>query len=377
MAVIVSAMGDTTDNLIDLAAQITDNPSPREMDMLLSTGEQMSVALLAMAVQSLGSKAISFTGSQLEIVTDDIHTKAKIRDIKQAGRVHGAFKDGNIVIIAGFQGVSSGDDITTLGRGGSDLTAVAIAKVLGADLCEIYTDVEGIFTADPRIVSDARKLAVISYDEMLEMASLGAQVMQARSIEFAKKYDVNIVVRSSMSNAEGTLITKEVKDMEDLLITGVTNDTKEAKISVNGVPDKPGMAAKIFNALGNNNIGVDMIIQSASQGSGDNSISFTVQKTDLRKALEITESIAKEIGVKGVSSVEGIAKVSVVGIGMKSHSGVAGRMFSALAGEKINIEMISTSEIKISCVIKLEDVQKAVRVLHKEFGLGQAGGRKK
>lgn len=369
MVVVVSAPGDTTDDLINLAQQITPNPDAREMDMLLSTGEQMSIALLAMAIKDKGYKAISLTGAQVGIVTDKTHSKAKIKHIN-TDKIKKELKKGNIVIVAGFQGVTEDEDITTLGRGGSDLTAVALASVLKADICEIFTDVLGVYTTDPRTVSEAKKLDVISYDEMLEMAGLGAQVMQPRSIEVAKKYNVDIQVRSTFSKENGTLITKEVRKMEDVVVRGVAGDKNQAKISIIDVPDRPGIAAMMFGKLADNHINVDMIIQS-SASNGRNDISFTVSRTDLNKTLEVMEQVQQELGAQQVIHDKGIAKVSIVGVGMRSHVGVAAKMFKTLADAGINIEMISTSEIKISCVVKEENMEKAIKVVHQAFGLGK------
>ncbi|HLD41206.1 MAG TPA: aspartate kinase [Candidatus Omnitrophota bacterium] len=367
LVVVVSALGDTTDELIELAAKITDNPPEREMDMLLSTGEQISVALLAMAIQQLGYEAISLTGPQVGIITDTAHTKARIVKIEQE-KIRRELKKGNIVIVAGFQGMTPENDITTLGRGGSDLTAVALAKTLSADECEIYTDVEGVFTADPRIEPKARKIEAITYDEMLEMASLGAQVMQSRSIEVAKKFDVPIQVRSSFSDKPGTMIIKEVKNMEDAAVTGITLNKNEAKITICNVPDKPGIAAKIFKQLAEGGINVDMIVQNVSH-TRSTDISFTVPKTDCAKAIKMTHKAAGELGKLEVLEDSDISRVSIVGVGMKTHSGVAAKMFETLAKEKINIEMISTSEISISCIIKKRFGETAVCALHEKFGL--------
>jgi len=367
IVVVVSALGDTTDELIELAHQITKTPAEREMDMLLSTGEQVSVALLAMAIHKLGYSAISFTGAQVGILTDKFHTKAKIVTIN-AKRIVDELKRKRIVIVAGFQGVTMKQDITTLGRGGSDLTAVALAKTLGARECEIYTDVEGVYTADPRIVPNARKLSKISYDEMLEMASLGAKVMQARSVEFGKKFDVPIHVRSSFSNKEGTMITKETRAMEDIAVSGVTLQKDEAKVTICDVPDKPGIAAHIFKMIADKNINVDMIIQNVSR-EGHTDISFTVLLEDLPKVRRVVKRLVRDVGGESVTEDKDIAKVSVVGIGMRSHSGVASKMFAALAAKKINIEMISTSEIKISCVIGKRHGEEAARTLHDAFEL--------
>jgi len=367
VVVVISALGDTTDRLVSLAHKISENPREREMDMLLATGEQISVALLSMAMHSLGYEAISFTGAQVGIVTDSSHTKAKILDVK-VGRILEELERGNIVIVAGFQGISIDDQITTLGRGGSDTTAVALAAALGADVCEIYTDVDGVFTADPRLMPEARKLERVSYDEMLEMAATGARVLQLRSVEFARNYGVVMHVRSSFSEEEGTWISESDERMEKAIISGVTHDTEEAKVTVFEVPDRPGVAAGLFQALAAENINVDMIIQNVSEDQKTD-ISYTVSQQDLRKAAEISERVAKELQAGGVAVDEGIAKVSLVGAGMRTHPGVAADMFSALAENDINIEMISTSTIKISCVIQAEDLKKAVRAIHKKFGL--------
>ena len=377
MVVVLSAPGDTTDELMNLAQQVSLHPSARELDMLISTGEQMSVALLAMAIHSLGYQAVSFTGSQVGIITDSTHTRAQIKKIN-ANKIIEALRQNKVVIVAGFQGVDLSQEITTLGRGGSDLTAVALAKALKAKTCEIYTDVEGIYTADPRIVSDAKKIKWISYPEMLELASLGTQVIQARSIVVAQKFNIPIHIRSSFRKTKGTLISKEVGKMEDVLIRGVTYDKNEAKVTILNVPDKPGMAAKIFKAVARANINVDMIVQnirqirqSSSRKTGGTDISFTVLKTDLHNTLQVIRKLCQKIGADGVIYDSGIAKISVVGLGMKRHSGVAASMFDILARQGINIEMISTSEIKISCIIKEKDTNKAVRAIHKRFKLGK------
>ena len=369
LVVVVSALGDTTNELLTMAHKITKEPPERELDMLMSTGEQVSSALLAMAINALGRNAISFTGAQVGILTDYVHTKARIKDIR-ASRIKKELNKNRVVIVAGFQGINPAQDITTLGRGGSDMTAVALAAVLGASVCEIYTDVDGVYTADPRKVKNARKIDRISYEEMLEMASLGAQVMQARSIEAASKFNIPIHVRSSFSNKEGTIIAKEVKSMEDVVVRGVTLNKDEAKITVCDVPDKPGLAAKIFEALAVTNINIDMIIQNISR-TGATDVSFTVMKSDLQKTLKVANKLCGKIGAAGVTHDEDIAKVSVVGIGMRSHSGVAAKMFKALAKKNINIEMISTSEIKISCVVEEKDGQKATKALHTVFKLGK------
>ncbi|MFH1406523.1 MAG: aspartate kinase [Candidatus Omnitrophota bacterium] len=367
VVVVVSALGDTTDELIQLAHKITRVPDERELDMLISTGEQISVALLAMAIHRLGCDAISFTGAQVGIFTDKFHTKAKIIEIN-AKRIVEELRKKKVVIVAGFQGITMEQDITTLGRGGSDLTAVALAKTLGARECEIYTDVEGVYTADPRIVPNAKKLLRISYDEMLEMASLGAKVMQARSVEFGKKFDVPIHVRSSFSEKEGTMITKETRAMEDIVVSGVTLQKDEAKITICDVPDKPGIAAQIFKMIADKNINVDMIIQNVSR-EGYTDISFTVLLDDLSKARRVVKKAAKKVGAEDVVEDKDIAKVSVVGIGTRSHSGIASKMFAALAAKKINIGMISTSEIKISCVVRKRHGEEAMRALHDVFEL--------
>ncbi|MBC7229830.1 MAG: aspartate kinase [Actinobacteria bacterium] len=367
VVVVISALGDTTDRLVKLAYEITPSPREREMDMLLATGEQISVALLSMAIHELGYEAISFTGAQVGIVTDGAHTKAKILDVK-VGRILDELEKGNIVIVAGFQGVTLDDQITTLGRGGSDTTAVALAAALGAEVCEIYTDVDGVYTADPRLVPEARKLSHLSYEEMLEMAATGAKVLQLRSVEFARNYGVVIHVRSSFSREEGTWISEGDERMEKAIISGVTHETEEAKVTVFNVPDRPGVAARLFQALAAENINVDMIIQNVSADQRTD-ISFTVGLQDLAKAAEISERVAVELGAAGTAVDEGIAKVSLVGAGMRTHPGVAADMFSALAENGINIEMISTSTIKISCVIRAEDALKAVRAIHAKFGL--------
>jgi aspartate kinase len=366
VCVVVSAPGDMTDKLVDMAYEITDSPPPREMDMLLSTGERISIALLSMAVQELGEQATSFTGSQAGIITDTSHTKARIVEIK-ADRVLDALKRGCIAIVAGFQGVSTEKDVTTLGRGGSDTTAVALAARLGAEFCEIYTDVEGVFTTDPRIVPEARKLPYVSYEEMLEMAATGARVLNARSVEFARVYRVPVHVRSSFVPDEGTWV-KEVSEMEQPVITAVTYDKSEAKVTIRKVPDRPGIAAKVFGTIAEENINIDMIIQNISE-DGSTDISFTVSKDEVARAREVTEQIARELGAKGVEVDPGIAKVSLIGAGMRTHPGVAAKMFDALARKGINIEMITTSPIKISCVIREEKTEEAVRAVHDAFEL--------
>jgi aspartate kinase len=367
---VLSAMSGETDKLINLAAQVNDNPDPREMDTLVSTGERVTIALLAMAIQALGHKARSFTGRQAGIISDSVHTKARIEKINTE-RITQALGEGNISVVAGFQGINEQSDVTTLGRGGSDLTAVAIAAALKADFCDIYTDVDGVYTTDPNMVPQARKLNKISYEEMLEMASSGAKVLQSRSVEFAKKYNVPVRVLSSFNDNPGTLVTKEDLEMENVVVSGVAYDKNQVKVTVAGVPDKPGVAAKIFGEIAENNIIVDMIIQNIGEG-GLTDMSFTVPKTDSKKIMEVMKKVVSEIGAKGSSYKEEIAKISIIGVGMRSHSGVAAQMFSALAKEGINIMMISTSEIKISCVIDAKYTELAVRVLHETFNMDKA-----
>jgi aspartate kinase len=368
VVVVVSAMAGETDKLIRLAQQVTPSPEEREMDVLISTGEQVSIALLAIALRDMGADAKSYLGFQIKIATDSAFGKARITGI-ESEKMLKDLRNGRIVVVAGFQGVDESDNITTLGRGGSDTTAVAIAAALKADICEIYTDVDGVYTTDPNICSRARKLSKISYDEMLEMASLGAKVLQIRSVEFAKKYDVPIHVRSSFNDNPGTIVCKEDKEMERVVVSGVTYNKNEAKIEVMRVPDVPGMAAKIFKPIADANIVVDMIIQTSSTEKGRADVAFTVPQTDFSKTLQIVKEIVKEFGGKEVSGDENIAKVSIVGVGMRSHSNVATQMFSALAKEGINIQMISTSEIKISCIIDSKYTELAVRALHDAFEL--------
>lgn len=368
LVVVVSAMADTTDEFIELADKINPAASEREMDMLLSTGEQISVALLAMAIHKLGFEAISLTGAQVGIITDTNHTKARIVKIT-ASRIRRELAAGKIVIVAGFQGITPDDNITTLGRGGSDLTAVALAKALKARECEIYTDVDGIYTTDPRIEPKAKKLDAITFDEMLEMASLGAQVMQPRSIEVAKKYNVPIHCRSSFNTNPGTMIVKEVKRMEGALITGVTLNRNESKITLVNVPDKPGVAAKVFKELAAGGVSVDMIVQNVSH-TRKTDISFTIGKAEVAKTLKIARAVAGKLGVDEVLEDSDIARVSIVGVGMKSHPGVAAMLFGMLADNDINIEMISTSDISISCIIKKKFADLAVRTIHANFKLG-------
>ena len=366
VVVVVSAMGHQTDVLVDLAKQITERPSAREMDMLLSTGEQVSVALFAMAIQSLGEEAVSLTGAQIGIRTDSTHTKARIKSIS-TDHVMKLLDDGRIVIAAGFQGIDQHGNITTLGRGGSDTTAVALAAVLRADVCEIYTDVDGVYTTDPRILPAARRLPSISYDEMLELASLGAGVMHPRSIEFAKKFGVPVLVRSSFKDVPGTLIVAADR-ATSRPVSGVALAKDEARITLEGVPDQPGSNHKLFSPLASSGIAVDMIVQNvAQQGLAD--ISFTVPADDLAQALDVTRAVAKALGATGVSHDDSMAKVSVVGVGMAREEGVAGRMFLALSREGINVRMITTSEIKISVLIDRADAAKAVKAVHAAFGL--------
>src|SRR6266496_3513805 len=368
IVVVVSAMSGVTDSLITLARQIMPLPSEREMDVLLATGEQTTIALTAMALHALGVQAVSLTGAQAGIQTDGVHTKAKIQNITPK-KIHQYLRDGNVVIVAGFQGETPDGHITTLGRGGSDLTAVALAAALKANLCQIYTDVDGVYTADPRIVPSARKLAEISYDEMLELASLGAKVMQSRSVEFAKKFGVVFEVRSSLNDNPGTIVKEETRNMEDVVIRGISIEKNQAKVTLVAVPDKPGVAARIFKTLGDAAINVDMIVQNISHGTGApaTDLSFTVDKAELLKAQKVIDGLKKEISFGQVIATDKIGKLSMVGVGMKSHSGVAGKMFETLAKEGVNIGMISTSEIKISVVIELAKGEQATKALHDAF----------
>jgi aspartate kinase len=368
IVVVVSAMSGVTDNLIKLAKEIMPLPNEREMDMLLATGEQTTIALTAIALHSIGIPAASMTGAQAGIVTDGVHTKAKIQNITPQ-KVHELLNDGKVVIVAGFQGETSEGQITTLGRGGSDLTAIALAAALKADLCQIYTDVDGVYTADPRIVKTARKLEEISYDEMLELASLGAKVMQSRSVEFAKKFGVIFEVRSSLNENPGTIVKEETKSMEGVVVRGVSLDKNQAKVTLIGVPDKPGMAAHVFKALGDATINVDMIVQNISHGSGTpaTDLSFTTDKPDLLKARKVIDGLKAELGFRDVIATENIAKLSIVGVGMKSHTGIAGKLFETLAKEGVNIDMISTSEIKISVIIDLAKGEQAMKAVHAAF----------
>ena len=369
IVVVVSAMSGVTDNLIGLARQVADHPSEREMDMLLATGEQTTIALTAMAINALGGNAVSLTGAQAGIVTDGVHTKAKIANITPK-RIHRLLEGGHAVIVAGFQGESLDGHITTLGRGGSDLTAIALAAALGADLCQICTDVDGVYTADPRSVPDARKIAEISYDEMLEMASLGSKVMQSRAVEFAKKFGVIFEVRSSFNDEPGTIVKEETSGMEKVVIRGVSVDRRQAKVTVNRVPDRPGTASRIFTAIAAAGINVDMIVQNVS-ADGSTDISFTTHSDELPKINRLLGPLVAEIGAHSFSAQGGIAKLSVVGIGMRSHSGVAAKMFELLGEAGINIQMITTSEIKISVIVDEDRVKEGAKLVHTGFGLAE------
>jgi aspartate kinase len=370
---VLSARGQTTDELIAMAEEVSPTPDRREMDMLLSTGERISCALCAMAINDLGHRAISLTGSQAGIVTDTSHTKARILDVR-ADRIREGLEEDRIVLVAGFQGVSTSRDVTTLGRGGSDTTAVAVAAAVGAEVCEIYTDVAGVFSADPRIVPGARKLPIVSFEEMLEMAASGAKVLQLRSVEYARNHGVRIHCRSSFEDGPGTFVLGEDETMERPLVTAVTHSTDEARITLLGVPDRPGAAAMIFTALANAGCIVDTIIQNEPLGDGrDAEVSFTIPQEDLADAEHALETIAQELEIRTIDTDRQIGKVSIVGAGMRSHPGVAAKVFETLGGEGINIEMISTSPIKISCVIRSDAVPQAVRALHDAFELGAGG----
>jgi len=375
LVVVLSAMSGETDRLMKMAKTLSVDPDDRELDVLLSSGERVTIALMAMTLKSLGIKAQSFTGRQVGIVTDSAHTKARVSRV-DTERVLGALREGIVPIVAGFQGINAASDVTTLGRGGSDLTAVVLAAALKADNCFIYTDVDGVYTADPNIVPDARRLDKISYEEMLELASLGAKVLQTRSVELAAKYQVPVEVRSSFQDGPGTRVVKEDSDMEQVLVSGITGDRNQAKVTVVGVPDQPGIAATLFSSIADASINVDMIIQNVSQDSLTD-ISFTVPRVDLTRGMSLVRDIAKSVGARTVEVNEAIAKVSLVGVGMRSHSGVAARMFQTLSREGINIMMISTSEIKISCVVEEKYMELAVRALHQEFGLESPPGAKK
>jgi aspartate kinase len=367
VVVVVSAMGGTTDDLLAMAHQLTPMPNARELDLLLTAGERIAMSLLAIAINAAGHPAVSYTGSQAGIITDTRHGRAKIIDIRP-GRIQEALGRGDVVIVAGFQGVSTAYDVTTLGRGGSDTTAVALAAALGAEVCEIHTDVGGVYTADPRIIPQARKLHAASYEEMLEMAAAGARVLQLRSVEYARGAGIMLHVRSSFSDGDGTWVKEEDARMEQAIISGVVHDTTEAKITLEGVPDRPGIAAAIFRAVADEGINVDTIVQNVSK-DGITDVSFTVPKDDLPHARQVMEGVVGEVGAARFTADDGIAKVSLVGAGMKTHPGVAAEMFEALAEAGINIEMISTSPIRISCVIRAGDVEAAVRTLHDRFAL--------
>jgi len=369
LVVVVSAMAGETNRLFRLAAQLSDSPHPRETDVLVATGEQVSAALLALRLQALGHPTISFLAHQLRIATDSNHGNARIRAV-ECDRLRAALTEGSIAVVAGYQGVDSKGDVTTLGRGASDLTAVALAAALGADICEIYTDVEGVFTADPNICPSARKLSRITYEEMLEMAGLGAKVLHLRSVELAQRYGVTLMVRSSFDESEGTWVGREDRSMENVMVSGVTLDQNQSKITIAGVADRPGLAARIFGPIADAGIVVDMIIQNAS-ADGQTDVTFTVARDDLRRALELCRLVASEIGAGGVRHEEQSAKVSIVGLGMRAHAGVAARMFRVLADEGINIEMIATSEIKISVVVNAKYGELAMRALHDAF-LGES-----
>jgi len=364
---VVSAMSGVTDSLIKLAREVSSSPTEREMDVLLATGEQTTMALTAMAIQSMGGSAVSLTGAQAGIVTNGVHTKAKISNVTPA-QIKKHLKDGMIVIVAGFQGETSEGAITTLGRGGSDLTAIALASALRADACQIFTDVDGVYTCDPRIVPNARKIGTISYDEMLEMASSGSKVMQSRSVEFAKKFGVTFEVRSSFNNNQGTIVKEETAGMEQVVVRGVSVERNQAKVTVSQVPDKPGCAAHLFTKLADAHVMVDVIVQNVS-ASGTTDISFTINRDELEKIGDLLERVTREIGAGEVRKQDGIAKLSVVGIGMRTHSGVAARLFEALAKGGINIQMISTSEIKIAVIIEESRINEAARLAHTAFGL--------
>jgi aspartate kinase len=369
VVVVVSAMGDTTDGLLAMAEELATAPNARELDLLLTAGERIAMSLLSLAINAAGYPAASYTGSQAGIITDTAHGRAKIIDIRP-GRILQALEQGNIVIVAGFQGVSTALDVTTLGRGGSDTTAVALAAALGAEFCEIYTDVPGVFTADPRIVPEARKLHAVSYEEMLELAASGAKVLQLRSVEYARTHGVKVHVRSSFSEEPGTWITEEDVRMEQAIISGVAADNSEAKITIEDVPDRPGIAAAIFRAVADEGAGVDMIVQNVGR-DGKADVSFLVPKADLHRISAVMDRVLEEFGAARHLIDDDIAKVSLVGAGIKSHPAVVAEMFAALADEGINIEMISTSSIRVSCVIRAGDSERAVRAVHAKFGLGQ------
>ncbi len=368
VVVVVSAMGKFTDDLIRMADEVSPTRPPRELDMLLTAGERISMALVCMALSARGVESASFTGSQAGIITDTDHTRAKILEIRP-DRIREAIDAGLVPVVAGFQGVSTEKDITTLGRGGSDVTAVALAAALKADVCEIYTDVTGVFTADPRIVPEAHRINRISFEEMLEMAATGGRVLMLRAVEFARNHNVPLHVRSSFTWEPGTWVVEEDADMEDAVVTAVTHDTSEAKVTVSGVPDRPGVAARLFRALADKSINVDMIVQNTS-AHGTTDISFTVPTADLPVAVQTSQTHADELGASGVAADADVARVSLVGVGMKSHPGIAATMFETLADELINIDMISTSTIRTSCIVAEDDVERAVRSLHAAFALG-------
>ncbi len=368
VVVVVSAMSGVTDGLIKLARQVSTMPTEREMDVLLSTGEQTTIALTAMAINAMGGKAVSLTGAQAGILTDGIHTKAKIANISPR-KVRKYLSDGYICIVAGFQGQTLQGQITTLGRGGSDLTAIAIAAAIRADNCEIYTDVDGVYTCDPRIVPTAKKIDIIAYDELLEMASSGSKVMQSRSVEFAKKFGVPFEVRCSFNTNRGTIVKEETPGLENVVVRGVSVERNQAKVTITNVPDKPGAASRIFTALSESNIVIDVIVQNVS-ASGSTDISFTMNRDELEKMGHVLDAVVKEIGAGQVLKQDGIAKLSVVGIGMRSHSGVAARLFEALGKGGVNIQMISTSEIKIAVIIDESKIVEAANLAHDAFGLG-------
>ncbi len=372
MVIVLSAMSGDTNRLTDYAMQMQDIPDPREMDVLLSSGEQVTVSLFSMAIKARGEDGISFLGDQVRINTDNSHTKARIDSI-DIERIQAELDKGKVVTVAGFQGVAANGDITTLGRGGSDTTAVALAAALQADACEIFTDVEGVYSTDPNICSRARKIDRISYDEMLELASLGAKVLDIRSVTFAKQYNVPIHVRSTFTETEGTWVIEEDKEMEGRIVSGVTYNKNEARITISGVPDQPGIAAKIFTPISDANILVDMIIQNQDTGNGLTDMTFTVVRSDYQRAMQLLDIVVKEIGANGgVHGSEAITKISIVGVGMRNHSGIASTMFNVLAREGINISMISTSEIKVSCVVEEKYTELAVRTLHDAFELDKA-----
>jgi len=369
--VVVSAMGESTDDLMAMAHELTPIPNPRELDLLLTAGERIAMSLLSIAINAMGVPSVSYTGSQAGIITDTAHGRAKIIDVRP-GRVLEALETGNVVIVAGFQGVSTAADVTTLGRGGSDTTAVALAAAVGAEFCEIFTDVPGVFTADPRIEPSARKLHAVSYEEMLELAASGAKVLQLRSVEYARNTGVMLHVRSSFTDEDGTWVREEDVRMEQALISGVAHDDDEAKVTIQSVPDQPGVAARIFRAVADEGINIDMIVQNVSH-DGLTDVSFTAPKPDLPRIRAAMEPIVADIRAAGYSIDDGIAKISLVGAGMKSHPGVAADMFQALADEGVNIEMISTSSIRVSCVVRAEDAERAVRAVHLHFRLGEPG----